>query len=273
MIVGLIGCGFIGQTIAKFIDTEMQDDMELSAVYDDVREYAVQISQALRKTPRVADLAESIVSDDSIQLIIEAASQKAAKLYVPKSLEAGKDVLLMSVGALADKMFLETILSTARRQKRRIYIPSGAIGGLDWIKAASQAGLSKVTITTRKPPLALDGSPYVVKHGINLSSIQTPKQIYEGPAIEAAALFPANINVAVTLSLAGIGPEKTLVRVIADPTITQNIHEIVAEGATGKITVRVENLASPTNPKTSWIAALSANEKLKQIVNPMSLGT
>jgi aspartate dehydrogenase len=273
MIVALIGCGFIGQTLAKHIAEEMIGRVELKAVYDEKIEKATQLAQILDTRTNVAENFDAILSDDTIELVIEAASQFAAKSYVSRTLTAGKNVMVLSVGALADKQFYDRIVSIAREKRLRVYVPSGAIGGLDWIKAASRTGLQRVILTTRKPPKAFEGSPYVVRNNIDLSTIRYPLQLYEGPASDAASSFPANVNVAVLLSLASIGVQKTLVRVVADPTVKQNIHEITAEGAAGNITVRVENEPSPMNPKTSWIAAQSAIQKLEEIVSPLSLGT
>lgn len=267
----LIGCGFIGETLAKAIDRELKDSIELIAVYDQLRDKAIRLSQALDNKPKVVEDPENVLSDN-VDLVIEAASQAVVKTHILKFLRAGKNVMVASVGALADSSLLREVMAVAREKNVKVYIPSGAIGGLDWIKAASDADLEKVTITVRKPPLGLEGSPYVVKNKIDLRALQKPTQIYEGPATEAASAFPANVNVAVALSLAGIGAERTMVRVVADPTVKRNIHEIEAEGRAGRITIRIENVPSPTNPKTSWVAALSAVQKLKELAEPMSLG-
>lgn len=269
---GLVGCGFIGASLAKFIDEELKDSIELRFVYDEIKDNAEKLSRSLRAAPTVADNPDALNSDRAIGLIIEAASQDVVRTFVPKALRSGKNVLIMSVGALADTRLYKEIVSIAQEKGLRVFIPSGAIGGLDWVKAAAQAGLERVMITVRKPPAGLEGSPYVIRNRIDLQSIREPTQIYEGSASDAASAFPANVNVAVALALAGIGMEKTLVRVVADPTSKRNVHEITAEGAAGKITVRVENLPAPTNPKTSWVAALSAAQKVKGIVEPMSLG-
>jgi aspartate dehydrogenase len=272
LIVALIGCGFIGGTVAKFIEEKMGGNLKIAAVYDDVREYAERLSSTLPSGPRVASFPEEMFSDPTVNLVIEAASQVAVKLHVPKALAAGKSVLIMSVGALADDEFFREIESIAHQKQVRIYVPSGAIAGLDWIKAASQVGLDQVIITVRKRPEALEGSPFVVKNKIGLSAIREPTLIFEGPANEASSSFPANVNVAIALSLAGIGATRTRVRVIADPTVTRNVHEILAEGPPGRISIRVENEPSPANPRTSWVAALSANEKLKQMTSSISIG-
>jgi aspartate dehydrogenase len=244
----------------------------LRTVYDEYREVATKLSQALTHHPTVAENFDTICNDGMINLVIEAASPAAAKKYVPQALRSGKNVLMMSVGALADTAMYEEIRSVAHSNNLKVYIPSGAIGGLDWIKAASNAGLNKVMITVRKPPRGLEGSPHVIKNKIDLSSIKEATQIYEGTAADAIAAFPANVNVAVALALAGIGVADTKVRVIVDPFAQRNSHEIIAEGQAGKITATVENMPAPTNPKTSWTAALSAIQKIRGLNDPISLG-
>jgi aspartate dehydrogenase len=268
----LIGCGFIGETLAKAVDREMRDHVKLVAIYDQFKEKAVRLSQILDVKPKVVEDPSKIILAKNVDLVIEAASQKVVRTYILRILSAGKDAMIASVGALADSKLLHEVMNVAREKKARVYIPSGAIGGLDWIKAASDAGLEKVAITVRKPPLGFEGAPYVVENKIDLRAIEKPTQIYEGPASEAASAFPANVNVAVALSLAGIGAERTIVRVVADPTVKRNTHEIEAEGKVGKISIRIENIPSPTNPKTSWVAALSAIRKLKELAEPVSLG-
>jgi aspartate dehydrogenase len=172
-----------------------------------------------------------------------------------------------------DRPFLDKLLDTARAQGVRLIVPSGAIGGLDAIKSASIAPLSEVSILNIKPPQALVGAPYVVKKGIDLFAIRSPTMIYEGFAEEAAREFPKNLNVTVALSLAGIGPEKTRVKLVVDPSETRNIHEITAKGDFGEATFRVAGLPSPDNPKTSYLAALSAIATLKNLMSPLQVGT
>ncbi|MBI4708486.1 MAG: DUF108 domain-containing protein, partial [Candidatus Omnitrophica bacterium] len=154
----------------------------------------------------------------------------------------------------------------------QIYLPSGAICGLDGVKSASLGRIDKVTLTTRKPPRSLEGAPYLVSKGINLSQIKQETLLFEGTAEEAIRGFPQNVNVCATLSIAGIGPEKTRVKIITSPFYTSNIHEVEAEGAFGRLTVRTENVPSPQNPKTSYLAALSAIATLKQILEPVKIG-
>lgn len=181
--------------------------------------------------------------------------------------------MILSIGALADVRFLHELLDLAKNQRVRIIVPSGAIGGLDAIKSANVGNLTEVVIRNIKPPAALEGAPFIVRNKIDLKSITCPTQIYEGFAEEAAREFPKNLNVAVALSLAGIGPEKTRVIVIVDPGETRNIHEIIAKGDFGEAFFKVSGLPSPDNPKTSYLASLSAIATLQNLFNPFQVGT
>lgn len=209
----------------------------------------------------------------SVDLVIESASQNAVRLLIPRVLEAGCDVMILSVGALADEELRKKLFRLAQQNNCKLYFPSGAVVGIDGINSASAAEISSVTLTTRKPPSGLAGAPYVVCKGIELEKIETETLLFEGSASEAVKAFPANVNVAATISLAGIGFERTKVRVIADPALSRNVHEITVEGEFGKFFTRVENLPSPENPKTSYLAALSAISTLKKILNPVKIGT
>lgn len=209
----------------------------------------------------------------SVDLVIESASQNAVRLIVPQALEAGRDVMVLSVGALADEELRERIFRLAKQNNSKLYFPSGAVVGIDGINSASAAEISSVTLTTRKPPSGLAGAPYVVCKGIELEKIVKETVLFEGPASEAVKAFPANVNVAATISLAGIGFKRTKVIIIADPALSINVHEITVEGKFGNFFTRVENLPSPENPKTSYLAALSAISTLKKILNQVKIGT
>jgi len=209
----------------------------------------------------------------SVDLLIESASQSAVRLIVPGALEAGCDVMVLSVGALVDEALREKIFRLAKQNNCNLYFPSGAVVGIDGINSASAGKIFSVTLTTRKPPSGLAGAPYVTCKGIELEKIDKETVIFEGPASEAVKAFPANVNVAATISLAGIGFERTKVRIIADPAASRNIHEVTVEGEFGKLFTKVENFPSPDNPKTSYLAALSAISTLKKILNPVKIGT
>jgi aspartate dehydrogenase len=246
-------------------------ETEVYAIYDRNTENIERlVSSLVNLRPAIMGIEEMI---KHIDLLVECASQKAVYEVVPPALHAGCDVMVMSVGAFADERLFKTVYGIAKEMNCKIYLPSGAIAGLDGLKSAASDEIYSVTITTQKPPSGLAGAPFVIEKNINLDEIKSKTVIYEGKASEAVKEFPANVNVAATLSLAGIGFEKTKVRVIANPALCRNIHEITVEGSFGKLTSKVENVPSPTNPKTSYLASLSAIATLKKITDPLQVGT
>ncbi|MHB8604542.1 MAG: aspartate dehydrogenase, partial [Thermoplasmatota archaeon] len=197
-------------------------------------------------------------------LLIEAASQTAVTQYVPPALDAGRDVILMSVGALADDTLKTRIDTAARATRRRVYIPSGAIAALDGIRAAHEAPLDHVHLTTAKPPAGF-GAP--------ANHITTRTTLYDGNAREAAKRYPKNVNVGAALALTGLGFDDTRVTVIADPTLTTNTHTIEARGAFGELRLQIHNRPFPENAATSYLAALAAIALLRKLAEPIWIGT
>jgi aspartate dehydrogenase len=266
--IGLVGCGAIGTEIARAIDSK-GIDAELVAVCDHNPETAKALINSLQRKPVKAKLEDLV---DLSDLVVEAASQRAVPAIARETLAKGKSLMIMSIGALADLEFYKEVKKLATEHCSRIYIPSGAISGLDGLKSASIGTIRKVTLTTTKNPSGLEGAPYIKENNIDLRSLPGPKVIFEGSAAEAVRAFPANVNVAATLCLAARDGE-VRVKIIADPSIKVNKHEIMAEGDFGRITTLVENVPSPTNPKTSYLAALSAIATLRSITEPMKIGT
>lgn len=258
MRIGLLGCGNIGRILAEAID-EGAVNCSLVAVFDQDVKRARELVDSLSRKPRVSESFEGLLQDTD--LVVEAASQDAVEEYGVKVLESGRDLLIMSVGALADEGLLNELIDRVDKNSRRIYIPSGAIAGLDGIKAAKTKGIESVELTTRKPPAELG------------TTTDNETVLYDGSAREGIKKFPKNVNVAATLSLAGIGFDRTKLRVIADPKIDRNIHEIRVEGIFGEFNIKMENLPSPNNPKTSYLAAMSAIATLKEINTAVRLGT
>jgi aspartate dehydrogenase len=179
----------------------------------------------------------------------------------------------MSVGALADPELLRDLAATAARAGRRVLVPSGAIGGLDAIRAARIGGLDSVELRSTKPPRALRGAPGLVASGLDVDTLTEPTIVFDGPATDAVAAFPQNLNVVAALSLAGVGPDRTRVVLIADPTSDRNVHEVAARGAFGELTIRLENRPTPGNPKTSLLAPLSALALLRQLGESIRVGS
>ncbi|PKP58999.1 MAG: aspartate dehydrogenase [Candidatus Altiarchaeales archaeon HGW-Altiarchaeales-1] len=203
---------------------------------------------------------DKFIKEDA-NLILEAASQQAVKEYAVNVLNHDKNLMLMSVGALVDKNLSDEIRRIAKTKNLKIYIPSGAVVGIDGVKAAMLGGIESVTLTTRKNPKGL---------GVTADN---EKILFDGNTNEAVVKFPKNINVAATLSLAGIGFEKTKVKIIANPNVSENIHEIRIKGNFGEILTVARNLPSPDNPKTSYLASLAAMACLKRITSEIEIGT
>lgn len=265
--IGLVGCGAMGTKIAQAIATEFSDRARLSALYDIDSAKARALSGKLKKRNIVALSLQDLIKKSDF--VLESASSNVSADIARKAIGQGRDCLIMSVGGL---LAASDIFALARRKGCSLHIPSGAICGIDGLKAHALARIKKVTLTTTKPAQALKDSPYVVRNKINLGAIKKATEIFSGSAKEAVSYFPQNINVAATLSLAGIGADKTRVRMVCSPG-AQNIHEIEIESGAGRTFVRCENEPSPDNPKTSYLAILSAIAALKRIFEPVKIGT
>jgi aspartate dehydrogenase len=271
--VAIIGCGAIGTTLAKAIDSGKAGEVKLGLVYDIKPEKSEALVKKLRVKPKIAEGASQIYADRTVDLVIEAASQKAVKQYSLGILRSGKDLMVMSVGAFADQSLLKSVRREADKKHHHVYIPSGAILGIDGVKAAGLSKIQRVTLTTRKPPAALAYGDYLKEHHIRLDGLKKPKVIFDGRAREAVKAFPASVNVAATLSLAGIGLDKTRVRIIADPKLHENVHEIYVRGESGEITTMAKNMPFPDSRRTSYLAALSAIRTLKNLSEAIRIGT
>lgn len=269
----MVGCGAIGTVIAEAMDRGEAGNISLIVVYDIIPRMAENLISRLSCKPLIARSLSDILERGDIQLVIEAASQEFIRDYAVNILNSGKDLMVMSTGALLDELTFSRIIDAAEKTGRKVYIPSGAIVGIDNIKSAALGNIKEITLTTRKPPESFKDADLIRKVKIDLSSIKRPLVLYEGPAREAVKILPQNINVAATLSLAGVGPDKTKVKVIADPTIKDIIHEIQVKGEFGEIYTRAVNKPFPNNPRTSYIAALSAITTLKRITSSIIIGT
>lgn len=252
--VGVLGCGTVANIITDFA-VKGKLNAELNFFYD----------QKMEKAETMASLVGGIVvydiNDmlDHVDLVIEAASQQAVREVVPQILENGRDVIIMSVGSLMDLTLRNRLKKIAMENNSKIYIPSGAIVGLDSIKAASMGKITKVDLITRKPPEAL---------GI---TIDKEKVLYEGKASDAVRKFPRNINVAATLSI--VCDRDVDVKVIADPSVDNNCHQIKVVGDFGELETITRNKSCITNPKTSVLAAYSVIKLLKNLNENLKIGT
>ncbi|MDD1769346.1 MAG: aspartate dehydrogenase, partial [Methanomassiliicoccales archaeon] len=208
----------------------------------------------------------------SIDLVVEAASQEAAKHFIPFFLEHGASVMMMSVGALADDSFRERCFSLAKAKGGRIYAPSGAVTGTDGLRAASVGTIDEVLLITTKNSKSFSNVEYLKSKGIDISDLKEPVVVFEGSAREAATLFPRNMNVSATLSLLGVGFDRTKVRIIIDPKTDRNTHKVIIKGPFGEVISETKNVPFPKNPSTSYLAALSALATIKRLVGNIWIG-
>lgn len=254
MNLGIIGCGAIGTDVALAAD-EMKE-IEKIYLQDIDRKTAIDLKKNLKKA-EIKPVKEFL---DNVDVVFEAASQQAVDEYAMDILQASKDLVIMSVGSLFDDKYRKELEETARSKHCKIYLPSGAVCGIDGILSASIDSIDEVTLVTTKPPKSLGKS-----YGKRIT-------IFEGNAREAVEKFPRNINVAASLSLAGVGFDRTKVQIVADPVATRINHKILAHGKFGRLRAEVENMPNPNNPKSSYMASLSAIATLKRIINPIQIG-
>ena len=256
MKIGIVGCGNIGADLCIALQKN-EIHAEIAALTDVDTEHAKILLRSFQLDADVCDLDENA---SKVDYLVECAVAGAVKEVLESAMRHHIDCLIMSVGGLLDNVELG---EEARASGIQVHIPSGALCGLDGIRAAMEAGLHSVSLTTRKPPAGLVGAPYLVENEIDLDGLEEATVVFEGSAREAVKAFPRNVNVAASLSFVGIGPDDTRVRIIADPAATMNIHEVVAEGAFGQLRTVTENLPSPRNAKSSYLASLSAIAELR----------
>ncbi len=267
--IGIVGCGAIGTSMARAIVSDFAQQTKLAAVYDVDSSKARELAARVKAKRVICACLESVIKKSD--LVIEAAEAKSSFRITKKALEKGRDVIVLSVGGVVEHV--AQLRTLARKKHARVYVPSGAACGVDGLKGSSQGKIKRVTLTTYKSPKSLSGVEYVEKKGIKLNKLTKDTVLFSGSARRAVKLFPKNINVAATLSIAGIGLDKTKVRIIASPAVTRNIHQVQVESSAGKIVTRVENVLHPENPKTSFLAVLAAIVTLRQVLDPVKIGT
>lgn len=265
--ISLIGCGAIGSSLAEYIKRDLIEYVS------DLMFYDIDISRSSRLSDRIggayiaSDIREAVVKGD---IIVEACSGEVVPEIFRHILDNRKDLMIMSVGGILGR---ERLLAEAMEKGLKVILPSGAVAGIDGIKAAGIAGITSVTLTTRKSPASLKGAPYIVENGIDLDSVKEETVIFQGSAGEAVKGFPRNVNVSAILSIAGIGADKTEVRIVTSLGYTANVHEIKVESEAGRFLFRTENVPFPSNPKTSYLAALSAMAALESYFTSVRIGT
>lgn len=266
--VAVIGYGSIGREIIASAKRQEIPNAKIIAVFDKQSQVVNSVDNENGDVHLFSDFDEFYNSEtySSLDIIIECASKDAVREFGKKIIESKKDLIVLSVGAFSDKEYLVELQNLSSSNSTRILIPTGAIAGLDSIRSVRKY-LNSVTITTTKHPKSLAGAPFFESSRIRLDDINSETVLFEGNASTAIELFPANVNVAVAVALAGVGLEKTRVKIMTDPLISVNKHEIVAKGSFGEIHIVVQNIPSPTNPKTSYLASLSAIECLRSLCN------
>lgn len=265
--VGIIGCGAIGSEIAKVCQLRIKNKVNLIGICDKNGESAKALKKTLKNKVPVLEL-DALIKKS--RLVVEAASARSSADILKRAISRKRDIIIMSIGGLVEK---ELLLKKASKAGINVYLPSGAICGIDGLKSAAIGRLDSVTLTTRKPPRGLEGAPYLKENNIKVSSIREETMVFEGSAADAVRGFPQNVNVCAVLSLAGLGAANTRVRIITSPGYTKNTHEVEIQGESGRITTKTENVPSKTNPRTSQLAIYSAIATLEGIANSVRIGT
>ena len=263
--VAIAGLGAIGLPLAWALDAGI-DGLRLIAVAARDQAKAAAALDGFAHRAALVGLAALAQAD----VVVEAAPAAIFEQIAVPALTAGRIFVPSSVGALLPRMHL---VDLARAHGARIVVPTGALLGLDAVRACAEGNVASATIESRKHPRGWAGAPYLLAHGIDVAAITEPTVIFEGNALDAAAGFPANVNVAAALALAGIGPQRTTVRLWADPTVDRNIHTIKVEAAAARLTMTVENVPSETNPKTGKLTPLSVLACLRGLTSTLKVGS
>ena len=263
--VGLAGFGAIGVPLARALDAGV-DGLHLIALAVRDRGKAERILSGFKSPPRLVDPAALAEAD----IVVEAMPAAAFDLVADPAVDAGRIFVPASAAALLTR---PALIARAKQTGARILVPSGALLGLDGVRAAAEGGIDRVVMITRKPPAGLEGAPYLTDRGITLVGLTEPRCVFAGSAREAALGFPANVNVMAALSLAGIGPDRTEVEIWADPGVTRNTHRVEVEAAAVRFTVQIEGVPSPENPRTGMLTPFSVLACLRGLVAPFRSGS
>lgn len=264
--VALAGFGAVGRAVAKRLDQGIPG-LNLTAISARDSERARSFMsdfhtivpvEPLERLPSLADIVVECLPPELLPRIAE------------PSLRAGRTLIVVSCGALLDHPYLRDL---AVQYGGRIIVPTGALIGLDAMQAAMEGVITSVRMVTRKPPRGLIGAPYLVEHAIDLEGLRAPLKLFSGSARDGVRGFPANVNVAAALSLAGIGPDQTIMEIWADPSLTRNTHAITVESDSASFSMSISNIPTEENPKTGKITALSVIATLRRLTAPVRIGT
>ncbi len=265
----VVGCGAIGSRIAKSITKDLKKDCRISGLYDIDRKKVDKLAKSINVEKKYlnSDLDKLIKNSDCV---VEAINGPNTRDIVKRAIKHKKSILVMSVGKILEE---EKLFNLARKNKCYILLPSGAIAGIDAIKAASLAKIKKINLITRKPPAGLTGNPYFAQKGINLNRLKKETVVFNGNVREAVKHFPQNINVAATIALAAQSLNKLNIKIVTSPKYKSNSHEVEVLGDFGTIRALTDNVPCPDNPKTSYLAVLSGIQTLKQYCTGILIGT
>lgn len=271
MRIGVIGGGVIARLILEHLSRGELGDFEVCAIVGRSPASRGKALAAQYRVPFVTGLAELLAQEPDA--VVEAASHDAVREFAAPLLERGIAVIVLSGGALRDDALRARLERLATEKRALLYVPSGGIGGLDALKAVCVAGADEVEIAVTKPPAAWKDIPFVERLGIDLDRLGGATTLFDGTAREGVPHFPANVNIAAVLSMAGIGFDRTRLKVVADPALKFNTHYINIRGRTGAISIKFESVPSPENPKTAMLACYSALAALKAFGSPVRYGT
>lgn len=272
--VSIIGCGALGTIITTCLCEHLKDKVEVVFVCDNNAE---NLDKFLANFENIKfNVVDNYVKAiEQADFIIESASAAIACDVAKRALTLGKDILILSVGGLID-CYDEILEIVQKPESGTLYLPSGAVCGIDGLVSAGSfdvVTVDTVELTTKKNPKGLQGAPYLVENNISLENIEDEMVVFEGTAREAVAGFPKNINVSACLSFAGIGFDRTKVKIIASEKYSNNIHEVYIKGDFGEIRTITSNMPCPLNPKTSYLAGLSTCALVKKIFSKIKIGT
>lgn len=265
--LGVAGLGAIGLKVARSADAGEIPGVQLAAVSANDKMRAEQRVAGFRSLPAVVQLDQLAAHAD---VIVECVPAALFRAVAEPAVEAGRTLMPLSVGALLNHMDL---VERARDTGARILVPTGAIIGLDTVRAMAVGDIQSVTLETRKPPAGLEGAPYLVENGIDISALNEPLCVFRGSARDAAKAFPANVNVAAALGLAGVGVDRTTVEVWADPGVTRNHQSISITSDCGEARMMIANVPSSENPRTGKITANSVIASLMRLHATLVVGS